>query len=70
MPRQVARSLLAAVIMAVLVLSSAPAGAATGGVNDWSCRPSAQHRRPVVLLHGLSTNAEQNWAIHGPRIVQ
>jgi triacylglycerol esterase/lipase EstA (alpha/beta hydrolase family) len=72
MPRQVARSLLAAVIAAVLALSSAPpAGAATGGgVNDWSCRPSAQHPRPVVLLHGLSTNAEQNWAIHGPRIAQ
>jgi triacylglycerol esterase/lipase EstA (alpha/beta hydrolase family) len=24
----------------------------------------------VVLLHGLSTNAEQNWALHGPAIAK
>jgi len=36
----------------VLTTGVAPA-AATGGVNDPACRPSAAHPHPVVFLHGL-----------------
>jgi triacylglycerol esterase/lipase EstA (alpha/beta hydrolase family) len=39
---------------ASLTLSAGPASAATGaGNNDASCRPSAAHPDPVVVLHGL-----------------
>lgn len=71
-----ARSLATAALALVTAvgLLSTPATAAgpppSSGLNDWTCRPSAAHPRPVVLLHGLSTNADQNWALHGPAIAK
>ncbi len=35
------------------------------GANDWSCRPSAAHPHPVVLLHGLS-NDTITWRTMSP----
>lgn len=58
----------AIVAMAGLVVGTGSASAApAGGVNDASCRPSAAHPNPVVLLHGLGAtyyedlNVLQGW---------
>lgn len=69
--RRLAPALLLVLASVAVGLPAAPAVATpTQGLNDWDCRPSAEHPRPVVLLHGLSTNAEQHWALLGPRIVK
>ncbi len=36
------------------------------GTNDYSCRPSAAHPNPVVLVHGLFGNAYDSWSGLGP----
>ncbi len=57
-----------AAVVALLVVGTGSASAApAGGVNDASCRPSAEHPNPVVLLHGLGAtyyedlNVLQGW---------
>ena len=36
------------------------------GANDWSCRPSAAHPEPVVLVHGLLGDKTTNWQTYAP----
>lgn len=38
------------------------------GANDWTCRPTAAHPRPVVLLHATFTNAHMNWSMLSPQL--
>ncbi|MBL1077369.1 alpha/beta fold hydrolase [Nocardia sp. 2] len=41
-------------------------GGSLPGSNDWSCRPSAAHPNPVVLLHGTAGGAQTNWGAYVP----
>jgi triacylglycerol esterase/lipase EstA (alpha/beta hydrolase family) len=59
-----------AATMVVAPTATASAGSApTSGWNNFSCHPSAQHPRPVVLVHGTFANGTDNWVAFAPYLV-
>ncbi|MEV6772686.1 alpha/beta fold hydrolase [Nocardia sp. NPDC051030] len=41
-------------------------GGSLPGANDWSCKPTAAHPDPVVLIHGTAGGAQTNWGAYAP----
>ncbi|MGV9313637.1 esterase/lipase family protein [Streptomyces sp. NPDC003691] len=71
------RTFLTALLLSVLAsttlvptASAAETGAPapSSGWNDWSCRPSAAHPEPVVLVHGLGANGTVNFLTLAPAL--
>ncbi|MFY9191113.1 MAG: alpha/beta fold hydrolase [Lawsonella sp.] len=40
------------------------------GVNDWSCKLTPQHPKPIILLHGAYMSTYTAWSDFGPRLAE
>jgi triacylglycerol esterase/lipase EstA (alpha/beta hydrolase family) len=65
-------------VIAVALACAAPAsaspyvspGISPPGANDWSCRPTAAHPHPVVLVHGTFADMTVSWNLISPALKQ
>ncbi|MFJ3760335.1 lipase family alpha/beta hydrolase [Streptomyces sp. NPDC090080] len=70
--KRVLRPLTALLFAAAAAVATVPAATAhassapSTGWNDYSCRPSAAHPRPVILVHGTLGNSVDNWLSLAP----
>ncbi|MEU8984539.1 alpha/beta fold hydrolase [Streptomyces sp. NPDC048309] len=71
--KQVLRPLTALLLTAAVALVPAATARAdsapSSGWNNYSCKPSATHSRPVVLVHGTFGNSVDNWLGLAPYLV-
>jgi triacylglycerol lipase len=68
----VLKCLSVALACCALAVVAAPAAAQTSlanppsGANNWSCKPTAAHPNPIVLVHGLGATMGENWGYISP----
>ncbi|GAA4088536.1 MULTISPECIES: esterase/lipase family protein [Streptomyces] len=71
--KRVLRPLSALLLAAAASIAPATAAhaqsAPSSGWNNYACKPSAAHPRPVVLVHGTFGNGTDNWLALAPYLV-
>ena len=61
-------ALLGASLMGVPAAQADTIDVSPPGANDWSCRPSAAHPYPVLLVPGTFENMAKNWTTMSPAL--